>query len=280
MIASSLHVRPVTTNIGTEILDIDLSAPIDEGTFAQIRATFFERGVIFFRGQTLDDDQFQAFGRRFGDLTQSRLLPYKVAGHDDLQVILKEEGAETNNGGTWHADQSFRAHPIMGTGLIARKVPASGGDTAFANMSAAFDALSEGLKQTLRGMRAFHTNDTPKQARRRDELNAGKPASEHIHAEEAIHPVVVRHRATGRDALFVNPHYTGHFDAWTRAQSEPLLHYLFAHAEKPEFGCRFTYDVGSMAIWDNRTVLHYAVNDYPGGERVLHRFMCEGPFLR
>lgn len=280
MIAPPLHINPVTTNIGAEILDIDLSAPIDDVTFAQIRATYYERGVIFFRDQQLDDDQFQAFGRRFGGLTQSRLYPYKVAGHDDLQVILKEEGADTNNGGTWHSDQSFRAHPIMGTGLIARKVPASGGDTAFTNMSAAFDALSEGLKQTLRGLRAFHTNDTPKQARRRDELNHGKPESEHIRADEAIHPVVLRHPETGREVLYVNPHYTVRFDGWTKAESEGLLNYLFAHAQRPEFGCRFHYEVGSMAIWDNRTVLHYAVNDYPGGERVLHRFMCEGPFLR
>jgi taurine dioxygenase len=280
MIASPLRVKPVTTNIGAEILDIDLSAPIDEATFAQIRATYFERGVIFFRGQTLDDDEFQAFGRRFGGLTQSRLYPHKVAGHDDLQVILKEAGSNANNGGIWHSDQSFRKHPIMGTGLIARKVPPSGGDTAFTNMSAAFDALSDGLKHTLRGMRAFHTNDTPKQSLRRAELNAGKPESEHIKPDEAIHPVVLRHPETGREVLYVNEHYTVRFDGWTKAESEPLLRYLFAHSLRPEFGCRFTYEVGSMAIWDNRTVLHYAVNDYPGGERVLHRFMCEGPFLR
>jgi taurine dioxygenase len=164
--------------------------------------------------------------------------------------------------------------------LIARKVPASGGDTAFINMSSAFDALSEGLKQTLRGMRAFHTNDTPKQSLRRAELNAGKPESEHIKPDEAIHPVVLRHPETNREVLYVNEHYTTHFDGWTKAESAPLLRFLFEHAQKPEFGCRFHYEVGSMAIWDNRTVLHYAVNDYPGGERVLHRFMCEGPFLR
>jgi taurine dioxygenase len=272
-------VKPFTTAIGAEISGVDLSRPLDEETYALIRRTYCERGVIFFRDQSLDAEQFQAFGRRFGALTQSKLYPHRVAGHDDLQEILKEAGADTNNGGQWHADQSFRQHPIMGTALVARKVPRSGGDTAFINMSAAFDALSPGLKQTLRTLRAVHTNDSEKQTKRRAELNAGRKPEDMIHAEEATHPVVGRHPETGRDVLYVNHHYTKRIEGWTEAESRPLLAMLFAHAEKPEFGCRFHWEVGSVAFWDNRTVLHYAVNDYPGGERVMHRFMAEGPFL-
>jgi taurine dioxygenase len=280
VLASSLSIKPVTTAVGAEISGVDLSRPLDDDTYALIRRTYNERGLVFFRDQHLSDAQFEAFGKRFGSLTQSKLYPHRVAGFDDLQVILKEEGAETNNGGTWHADQSFRSEPIMGTGLVARKVPRSGGDTAFANMSAAYDALSDGLKETLSRLRAYHTNDTEKQAARRAELNAGKPPDQHVRPEEAIHPVVGRHPETGRPVLYVNPHYTRRIDGWTNAESEPLLRYLFAHAERPEFGCRVHYDVGTVVFWDNRTVLHYAVNDYPGGERVLHRFMVQGPFLR
>ncbi len=280
MITSPLTIKPVTTAIGAEISGVDLSRPLDDETYALIRQTYNERGAIFFRNQSLDTEDFRSFGRRFGALTPSKLYPYRVDGHDDLQVILKEEGATTNNGGQWHTDQSFRAHPIMGTGLVARKVPRSGGDTMFINMSAAYDALSDGLKETLRGLRAVHTNDSEKQSKRRAELNRGKAPHEMILAEEAIHPVVGRHPETQRSVLYVNPHYTSRFEGWTKAESAPLLRVLFDHAEKPEFGCRFHWEVGSVAFWDNRTVLHYAVNDYPGGERVMHRFMVEGPFLR
>ena len=108
MLTSSLTISPVTTAIGAEISGVDLSRPLDDETYALIRQTYNERGAIFFRDQDLSPEQFQAFGRRFGPLTQSKLYPYKVAGYDDLQVILKEDGAKTNNGGTWHADQSFR----------------------------------------------------------------------------------------------------------------------------------------------------------------------------
>jgi taurine dioxygenase len=280
VITSPLTVKPFETAIGAEISGVDLGRPLDDETYALVRQAYNERGVIFFRGQSLDAEQFQAFGRRFGALTQSRLYPHKVAGYDDLQEILKEEGADTNNGGQWHTDQSFRQHPIMGTALVARKVPASGGDTAFINMSAAYDALSDGLKETLRGMRAVHTNDSEKQSRRRAELNRDLPPGKQIQPEQTVHPVVAQHPETGRSVLYVNHHYTKRFDGWTEAESRPLLNYLFAHAEKPEFGCRWRWEVGSVAFWDNRTVLHYAVNDYPGGERIMHRFMVEGPFLR
>jgi taurine dioxygenase len=204
-----------------------------------------------------------------------------VAGFDDLQVILKEEGAETNNGGSWHTDQAFREHPIMGTALVARKVPRAGGDTLFVNMSAAYDGLSDGLKQTLCGLRAVHSNaHLAKQSKRREELNRGKAAGAAIPPDEATHPVVARHPETGRSVLYLNPFYTLRFEGWTTAESEPLLRVIFEHALKPEFQCRFRWAVGSVAFWDNRQCLHYAVNDYPGGERVMHRFMIEGPFFQ
>jgi taurine dioxygenase len=281
MIAASIGISPVTTAIGAEIAGVDLSRPLDDETYALIRTTYNERGVVFFRDQQLDPEQFQAFGRRFGTLTKSKLYPHKVAGYDELQEILKEEGATRNNGGNWHTDQSFRAVPVMGTALVARRLPSSGGDTIFVSMAAAFDALSEGLKETLRGLRALHTNahlDVPKQ--RRAELSAGKSAADVVPPDEAIHPVVGRHPESGREVLYVNPFYTLRFDGWTTAESAGLLRYLGQHATKPEFQCRFHWKIGSVAFWDNRQCLHLAVNDYPGGERSLHRFMVEGPFLQ
>jgi taurine dioxygenase len=161
----------------------------------------------------------------------------------------------------------------MGSMLIARRVPSAGGDTLFVNLSAAFDALSDGLKQTLRGLRALHSSANARgPATRRAELNFAAP-------DEAIHPVVGRHPETGREVLYVNPHYTMRFDGWTTDESKPLLNVLYAHALRPEFQCRFRWEVGSVAFWDNRQCWHYAVDDYPGGERLHHRLMVEGPFL-
>jgi taurine dioxygenase len=267
-----ITVRPLTTAIGAEIFGVDLSR-LDDETFDFIRRTYNERGVIFFRDQELDAEQFLALGRRFGPLTQSKIARL-LEGTPDLDLIRKEEDATRNYGNQWHTDQAYREVPVMGTMLLARQVPAAGGDTMFISMAAAFDALSDGLKQTLRGLRAIHsTVNSQRQAERRVELGLGPP-------DEAIHPVVGRHPVTDREVLYVNPHYALRFEGWTVDESRPLLQYLYAHAQRPEFQCRFRWEVGSLAFWDNRQCLHYAVNDYPGGERMHHRLMVEGPFLR
>jgi taurine dioxygenase len=274
-----MTVTPVTTAVGAEIRGVDLSGPLDDETLALIRQTYNERGVVFFRDQRLDSEQFLALGRSFGPLTMTPMANF-VEGYADLQEVRKNEGDAAVNGDDWHSDQSHRQHPIMGTMYLARKVPDVGGDTSFVSMSAAFEALSEGLKQTLRGLRALHTNAyREQQIKRRAEMNSGKAPGEMIAPDEAIHPVVGRHPETGREVLFVNPTYTVCFDGWTKAESEPLLRLLFAHVTKPEFSCRFRWGVGSLAFWDNRQCLHRATNDYPGGTRAHNRLMVEGPFL-
>jgi taurine dioxygenase len=281
VIATSIVVKPVTTAIGAEVLGVDLREPLDDETYALIRRTFNERGVVFFRDQHINAEQCLAFGRRFGPLTKSTLAKELVDGYADLQLMRKAEGSKVVEGGEWHTDQSFRPVPIMGTVLVAQKIPAFGGDTMFGNMSLAFDTLSDGLKQTLRGLRALHTTEfRPQQIVRRAEMNAGKPPQEWTLHEEFVHPVVGRHPETGREVLYVNPTYTTRFDGWTEAESAPLLRVLFAHATKPEFTCRFRWEDGSIAFWDNRQCWHYAVNDYPGGVRAHHRMMVEGPFLQ
>jgi taurine dioxygenase len=273
VLTSPLTINPVTTAIGAEILGVDLSRPLDDETYTLIRRAFNERGVVFFRDQHLDGEQFAALGRRFGPLTVSKVAK-PLEGSADLGLIKKEEDAERNYGNQWHTDQAPRAVPVMGTMLICRKAPAAGGDTMFTHMGAAFDALSEGMKQTLRGLRALHSNASAgRHAEHRVRLGLGAP-------EEAVHPVVGRHPESGREVLYVSLHYTVAFDGWTAAESEPLLRYLVEHATKPEFQCRFRWAEGSIAFWDNRQCMHYAVNDYPGGEREHHRLLVEGPFLQ
>jgi taurine dioxygenase len=281
VITSPITIRPLTTAIGAEILGVDLREPLDDDTYALIRRTFNERGVVFFRDQHVNPEQCLAFGRRFGPLTKSTIAKQLVDGYADLQLMRKAEGSTVVEGGEWHTDQSFRPLPIMGTVLVAKQIPSTGGDTMFGNMSLAFETLSEGLKQTLRGLRAVHTNEhRAQQIARRAELNAGKPPDQWVLPDEFVHPVVGRHPETGRDVLYVNPTYTVRFAGWTTAESEPLLRVLYAHASKPEFTCRFRWEDGSIAFWDNRQCWHYAVNDYPGGVRAHHRMMVEGPFLQ
>jgi taurine dioxygenase len=260
--------------LGAEIAGVDLSRPLDDATYALIRQTYNERGAVFFRDQDMDAEQFAAFARRFGKLTASKIATF-IEGSDEVSSIWKDEDAEANLGNHWHTDQATREFPVMGTLLLARKVPRSGGDTMFISMAAAYEALSDGLKETLRGLRAVHSNITSaSHAMHRAKLGVAGAG------EEAVHPVVGVHPETGRLVLYVNPKYTVRIDGWTAAESAGLLGYLYEHAQRPEFQGRFRWTAGTLGFWDNRQLWHYAVNDYPGGERVMYRLMVDGPFLQ
>jgi taurine dioxygenase len=273
MLTHPLTITPITTALGVEIAGVDLSRPLEPAELALIRKAYCEHGAVFFRDQPIDSDAYLAFARQFGPITFSK-VGTGIDGHNEIGIIWKDEGAHDNLGSHWHTDQACREVPVMGTMLIARKIPASGGDTMFVNMTAAFDALSEGVKQTLRPLRGVQSNlSSARHVARRAQMGVAS-------GDESVHPVVGKHPETGRETLFVNPTYTVRFDGWTEAESKPLLEMLFAHALRPEFGLRFRWSVGTIGFWDNRQCWHYAVNDYPGGERILHRVMVEGPFLQ
>jgi len=182
-----------------------------------------------------------------------------------------------NIGGGWHTDHSYDQIPAMGSLLYALQTPPTGGDTLFASMYAAYDALSDGLKQTLAGLRAVHSS--------RHVFGAKKPGLEDrfhnpdLATQDAVHPVVITHPDSGRKALYVNPGFTLRFDGWTDEESRPLLSYLYEHAVRPEFVYRFAWQPGSLAFWDNRATWHYAVNDYHGERRLMHRITVEGSAL-
>jgi taurine dioxygenase len=280
VLTQPLTIKPLCTAIGSEILGIDVKH-IDAATFALIQKTFNDRGVIFFRDQHVNADEFIAFARRFGPLTSSKFNP-KVEGYTELAEVRKEEADTKNIGGGWHTDQAFRDVPVMGTMLVARQLPDVGGDTMWLNMAAAFDALSEGLKQTLRCMRAVHSNAHVFGVKTAPDEIAARRGMVNLDAasNEATHPVVGHHPENGREILYVNPTYTTHFDGWTVAESEPLLRFLYTHLARPEFACRFHWEEGSIAFWDNRQCLHYALNDYHGERRLMHRLMVEGTPLQ
>jgi taurine dioxygenase len=196
-----------------------------------------------------------------------------------IAEVRKEPEATRNIGGNWHSDHSFDPLPPLGAVLMARELPDYGGDTLFASMYAAYDGLSDGLKKTLDGMRAVHAKSrayvglSPER-----QISAGekvKVDTEYT-ARETLHPVAPRHPESGRKLLFVNPTYTVRFEGWTEKESAPLLDYLFRHATRPEYTYRFQWQEGSIAFWDNRSVWHYALNDYHGSRRLMHRICIKG----
>jgi alpha-ketoglutarate-dependent taurine dioxygenase len=273
--ASLVNVHPLTTALGAEIAGVDLASQLADRTITDVRRALLEWQVIFFRDQRLTPDQLRDFARRFGDLY---VHPYgkSLDGYPEILPVVREpDDTGRNFGGSWHMDVTFEPEPMLGSVLYAVEVPSHGGDTLFASQSVAYETLSDGLRQTLDRLDAVHTASeaygarTVAGARSMDLKTVAEPT-------EVIHPVVRVHPETKRRALFVNRLNTRRFAGWTEAESRPLLEFLFAHAERPEFQCRFRWTPGAVAFWDNRSVQHKALNDYAGQRRVMHRVSIAG----
>ena len=276
-----IAVRPVSAAVGAEILGLDLAASLPAPTIEAIRRALSEHGVVFFRDQKLTPEQHVAFAQRFGAINVNRFFK-TVDGHPMIAEVRKEPEQTGNIGGSWHTDHSYDQAPAMGSVLYAREVPETGGDTLFASMYAAYDALSDGLKQTLEGLQALHSSrhvfGVDAYAGRGD--LKGRYLNPEAATQDAVHPVVVRHPGSGRRALYVNAAFTVRIVGWTDEESRPLLQYLYHHASRPEFSYRFQWREGSIAFWDNRCTWHYALNDYHGQRRLMHRITVEGVPLK
>jgi len=273
MLSNAIRVESLAPAVGAEILGIDLAVPLGEAEVGLIRATLAERGVVFFRDQALSPDQHIAFARRFAPINVNRFFTAD-ATHPEIAEVRKEPEQKKNIGGGWHTDHSYDEIPAMGSVLLARELPPVGGDTIFASMAAAFAALSPGLQATLAGLRAVHSSRHVFGPGRKDPDGRYRNADQAT--QDAVHPVVVRHPDSGRPVLYVNPGFTLRFEGWTEEESRPLLDFLYRHAARPEFQCRFRWREGSIAFWDNRATWHYAANDYQGERRLLHRITLEG----
>jgi taurine dioxygenase len=279
---AALDIRPVAGALGAEIFGVDLSRPLDNATIDAVIAAFHQHLVLFFRDQRLTPEQQLAFTRLFGPLMETPFVK-PMDGYPMIVQVLKEadERKVSTFGNAWHSDFTSLEEPPLGSVLYALEVPAYGGDTLFANMYAAYDALSPGMKRMLNGLRAIYVgkpygtrHGPPKDLRtsRSIAIERNRPEAD----QEVSHPVVRTHPETGRKALFVNAIYTLRFADMTEAESRPLLEWLYQHVTQPEFTCRFRWSKGALALWDNRCTLHYAVNDYDGSRRLLHRTMIAG----
>jgi taurine dioxygenase len=272
-------VQPLADHIGMEISDFDM-ATIDAEAIAVIKATVADHGVVVLRDQTLTPEQHIAFARAWGGIDVNNYFPANGV-YPEIAEVRKAETQLVNIGGGWHTDHSYDQIPAMGSILVARELPPVGGDTLFASMGAAYDALSDGLKATLATLSAVHSAD---HIYGHDGVYAKTDQASDLKGHDlktrAVHPVVIRHPVTGRQLLYVNPGFTLHFDGWTREESLPLLTYLYGTAMREEYQCRVRWQPGSVAIWDNRSTWHFAQNDYHGHRRVMHRITLTGEPIR
>jgi taurine dioxygenase len=261
--------------LGAEISGVDLGADLADETVAEIRRAWLDHLVVFFRDQDLGPDAFMAFARRIGEP-----VPYPfvdgIEGYPEIIAVAKLPQETVNFGGIWHSDTTYLECPPMATMLVAREVPPAGGDTLFANMYAAYETLSPGMQHLLADLRAVSSSalaDVSKTREDRIREHGGADATREYVAE---HPVVRTHPETGRRALYVNVAHTLRFVDMTEEESRPLLRYLFEHSVRPELTCRFHWEVGSVALWDNRCAMHDPINDYHGHTRVMHRITLAG----
>ena len=266
----TIRIEKLTPVIGAVITGVDLSKPLSSQQDEEIHRALAENLVIFLRDQQLSKEQHLAFGRRFGDLHVHPAAPQEP-GIPELMIIHADRDTPRANGEGWHTDVSCEPEPPMGSILYIRTCPPSGGDTLFASMYAAYDALSDRMKHYLEGLQAAHESEHVYRGMYANFGVADKP--EYPHAE---HPVVRTHPVTGRKALYVNRGFTRRLLGVPGDESEGILRYLYEHMENPLFQCRFHWHANSIAFWDNRCVQHRAMWDYWPHTRSGNRVTISG----
>ncbi len=267
----NLTIRRLTNAIGAEIFGVDLTRSMSVETFGVLHRALLEHGAIFFRDQKITPDQQLEFAARWGEIhfhPHMKSLP----GHPGVMEILKKEDDTNVFGEGWHTDQIFTAKPARITMLLAKQVPPIGGDTLFADLQNAYDALPECMKQSIDELRtvSVYQVDKVRPAAMTPNYDDGPP-------KQYEHPLIRRHPENGRRGLYLcHRGITRRFAGMNEEESRPLLDQLMTHATRPEYTCRFRWEVDSLALWDNRRVLHYPVNDYFGHRRVMHRITIQG----
>lgn len=273
MNSTSLNITPAD-GVGAYINDFEITA--EAGQSVALRQALGEYGVLFFRNQYLTPERHIAFAESFGQINVNRFFPAN-AEHPQIAEVKKEPSQNNNIGGSWHTDHSYDEIPAMGSILVSRITPKTGGDTVFANMFMAYEHLSDGLKKMLGQLNAVHSSRHAFGPGAQDaELYKNAEAA----TQDSIHPMVISHPISGKKALYINPGFTIGIEGWHNSESAPLLDMLYQHAVKPEFTHRFKWQSGSVAFWDNRATWHYALNDYPTETRLMHRITIEGEPLR
>ena len=258
MAYETIEVKPLSPIIGAEIGGVDISKPLGNQTFQEIHDALMQHQVIFFRDQEMDLDEHKAFGRLFGEL-HIHPAARETKGHPEVLTIHADERSKVVAGMKWHSDVSCDAEPPMGSILHLHEIPEVGGDTMFASMYAAYDALSEPVKAFIDGLQAWHESAHV----HRDRLgHKGKLRDGEDSYPASLHPVVRTHPVSGRKCLFVNENFTTRIEGLKPHESDAVLKMLNEHIATPEFHCRFAWREKSVAFWDNRCAQHRTVWDY------------------
>lgn len=272
--AAPFTISPLTPAIGAEISGVDLSKPMSASLLASLREALLEWKVIFFRDQDITTEEHLAFARQFGELEVHPFAPHKEGYPEVLAITHDKDRPGREN--VWHSDVTWRTCPSLGSVLRAIEVPDVGGDTLFSDMYAAYEGLSDEVKEKVEGAVAIHDfayfralmkkmGKTPEEI---EEMNKAYPMVEH--------PVIRTHPETGRKGIYVNAAFTQHIVGLERSESDALLAHLYAQAAIPEYQCRFRWQENSVAFWDNRACQHYAVSDYWPAVRRMERVTIIG----
>jgi taurine dioxygenase len=270
-----VKINQFSSGCGALISNIQLAQATDEELKA-IDQAGIDHGVIFFRDQNLSPEAHLRLAQRMGTIVTNKFFT-PVAEHPLIAEVRKDADQQMNIGGGWHTDHSYDDAPARGSILVARELPDAGGNTKFADLGRAYDALSEPLKQRISSLKAVHSNvhiygenGYYSQTDLADKLGGMDRVG------NATHPMVIRHPDTGRQILYVNPGHTTHIIGLSPEESQELLTTLYLHVDQPEFTCSFDWLPGSVAFWDNRQTWHLAENDYFGQARLMHRITLAG----
>ena len=268
--------RRVGVHLGAEITGVDLRKPLSDAQFKAIDDALVENELIIFRNQDISSDDLMAFGRRFAPLTVHPFAPNEGKNAPELIKFRNDEKSPPFSTDVWHSDETFRAEPPMATILLAKEVPAIGGDTMFVSMAAAYEGLSDRMQQFISGLEGIHDmkpfrplfGKSDEDRRRLQEFELKYPPQ--------LHPVVRVHPVSGKKVLFVNPQFTVGINGMEEHESRALLDLLFRQAFVPEYQFRHHWEPHTIAMWDNRSTQHYAVHDYYPQRRYMERVTIKG----
>jgi len=272
-----MEIVPLTGALGAEILGADVRREED---LKQVKEAFARYSVIVLRDQKVEPKDHLTFARRFGRINVNRFFK-PVDGHPEIATVLKEKDQKHAIGEGWHTDHSYDQIPAMGSILHALEMPPYGGDTLFASMGAAYEALSDTMRHFLDGLSAVHSSKHVFGASTQESeaARSGRLGNAAAATQDACHPVVITHPLSGRRGLFVNPVFTTHIEGLSTEESNAILAMLYDHCKQPEFQCRVRWQAGDVTLWDNRATWHKAINDYHGFRRLMHRVTVEGVAL-
>jgi taurine dioxygenase len=275
-----MHIETLP-GVGAEITGVDLRK-VTDGEFDALRQAYAEHGVIFFRDQDLSEEDHIAFAERWAPINVNRFFAAHPK-YPQIAMVAKEADQKDNIGGGWHTDHSYDEIPAMGSILVARILPETGGDTFFASMYRAYETLDDVTKAEIEGQRAVHSAKQIFGSQGQTYYNKTDAGGERIGnaaaadvLDDVVHPMVITHPLSGKKALYVNPAFTVGIAGRTQEAAMPLLAKLYAHAMNMENAYRFSWKPGSVAFWDNRSTWHWALNDYHGQRRIMHRITLEG----